>query len=66
MTTNVIWIDPNVDGDENKSRLMKLDELGAYKIYKHKTVEDGIALINTILFEETIIIVSGELFQEFI
>ena len=64
--TNVIWIDPDVDGPENNLNFMKLNELVAYKIYRYKTVQDGINEINNILFEETIIIVSGQLFQEFI
>ena len=64
----IIWIDPNVDGDdENKSYFKELyNNFTSHKIYRIKTVKEGINQINKILFEETIIIVSGKLFKEFI
>ena len=64
----IIWIDPNVDGDdENKSYFKELnDENVSSEIYRAKTVHEGMTQINNILFKETIIIVSGKLFKEFI
>ena len=64
----IIWIDPNVDGDdENKSYFKELnDENVSSEIYRAKTVQEGMSQINNILFKETIIIVSGKLFKEFI
>jgi hypothetical protein len=66
--TVIIWIDPNIDGDdENKSYFKELnDENVGYEIYRAKTVLEGMTQINNILFKETIIIVSGKLFKEFI
>jgi hypothetical protein len=66
--TVIIWIDPNIDGDdENKSYFKELnDENVGYEIYRAKTVHEGMTQINNILFKETIIIVSGKLFKEFI
>ena len=66
--TVIIWIDPNIDGDdENKSYFKELnDENVGSEIYRAKTVQEGMNQINNILFKETIIIVSGKLFKEFI
>ena len=64
---NIIWMDPNIDGDdENKNYVEELKQNVNYKVKGVKTVQEGIIEINKILFEETIIIVSGKLFKEFI
>ena len=62
----IIWIDPNIDGGENTEYLEELKLLGYFEIKRCKTVEEGIIEINKILFEETIIIISGHLFDVFI
>ena len=62
----IIWIDPNIDGGENTEYLEELKLLGYFEIKRCKTVEEGIIEINKILFEETIIIISGQLFAVFI
>ena len=52
--TVIIWIDPNIDGDdENKSYFKELnDENVGYEIYRAKTVHEGMTQINNILFKE--------------
>ena len=62
----VLWLDPNIDWEENSHYFDELTQLVSYKIYRIKTVDEAINQINEILFEETIIIVSGKLFKEFI
>ena len=62
----IIWLDPNVDSDENKEYFNELNKLGNYKISRIKTISQTINKLNEILFEETIIIVSGKLYNEFI
>ena len=63
----IIWLDPSLDmDDENKIYFKELNETENSKIYRLKTVKEGIAQINEIIFDETIIIVSGKLFKEFI
>ena len=65
--SNIIWMDPNIVGDkENQSYLNELKTKVTDNVVTSKTVKDGINQINNILFEETIIIVSGKLFKEFI
>ena len=61
----IIWIDPNVEGNENTCYYNELNQNIDYKILKAETVEEGINHINKIKFEETIIIVSGKIFKEF-
>jgi len=62
----IVWIDPNIDGDENTEYLEELKLLGYFNIKKCKTIEEAIIKINEIIFDETIIIISGQLFTKFI
>ena len=64
MNTFIIWLDPNIDGEENKSYF---DELISYNYYvvRVKTVEEAMKEIYNIYFKDVFIIVSGSLFLEF-
>ena len=62
---NVIWIDENVDNDENTFYLKELNSLG-YNVQCFKNVDEGFELIKTIKFESTKIIISGRLYIKFI
>ena len=61
----LIWIDPNIDNTENN---FFINELSSKKlsIRCFKNVKNAIKSIKTIKFEETIIITSGQLYNEFI
>ena len=63
---NIIWIDPNIDGDENSAYISELQSLGYFKIKRFKDIYEAIDQIKNIEFEETIIIVSGSLYIPFI
>ena len=62
----ILWLDDSVDGHENTEYFDELNKKGTYKFYRLKTVNETINQINEIFFEETIIIVSGKLFKDFI
>ena len=62
---NIIWIDENVDNDENTGYLKDLNSLG-YKVECFKNVDDGLNYIKSIKFESTKIIISGRLYIKFI
>ena len=61
---NVIWIDQNIDNEENSFYINKLKEIDSLNIYLFKKIEDAISFLKTILFQETKIIVSGRLYDE--
>ena len=63
---NIIWVDSNVDSEENTSYIEELKSLGYYKIRGFKDIDEAIDHIKIIEFEETIIIVSGSLYISFI
>ena len=61
----ILWIDRYVDTDENSIYFDQLNTLNNCKIIRIKEVDDAINQLNEIAFEETIIIVSGQLFTKF-
>ena len=63
---NVIWIDPNIDNEENIFYVNQLKTIGSLKINLFKKIEGAITFLKTILFQETKIIVSGKLYDELI
>ena len=62
----IVWLDKNSDGDEIKEYLSQLESLGYSNIKCYKTINDSINYLKTIKFEETVIIVSGSLYNLFI
>ena len=62
----IIWIDQNIYNEENQRYVKDLEELDNKKIIQYQKVSDAIEYMKSILFEETKIIVSGRLFDEFI
>ena len=62
----IIWIDQNIHNEENQRYVEDLEELDNKKIIQYQKVSDAIEYMKSILFEETKIIVSGRLFDEFI
>ena len=62
----IIWLDPEIEGDENTQYFNELNNLEKCHITRIKSVEQAINKMNDILFKETIIIVSGKLFTAFI
>ena len=66
VSPNIIWIDGNEESLENKIYINQLISLGYYKIETFSDINKAIKKIKTIEFEETIIIVSGSLYNQFI
>ena len=62
----IIWVDPNVDNFENSSYIDQLRSIGFKQIKLCKDVEDSISYLEEIRFEETIVILSGKIYIEFI
>ena len=62
---HLIWIDPNIDNDENQNYLKSMKE-SLSNIECFKTTDEGINYIKKIRFESSKIILSGRLYFEFI
>ena len=62
----IIWIDPNINNEENTNYLKQLKSFKNSKIYSFHNVLDSLVLIKSLKFEETNIIISGSLYNEFI
>jgi len=64
MATNLLWIDSQINTKENEPVMKYLKSVGNLKISKN--VEDGLKFLFSIHFEDTLIITSGKLYNEFI
>ena len=64
--SNIIWIDPNVDNEENRGYLKDLQSYNYFKIKCFKNIDEAINIIKKIEFEETYMILSGILYIKFI
>ena len=63
----VIWLDQNVDKDINTIYAKDLRALNTIKYLRtYKNIEDAVTNLRKIKFDETIIIVSGRLYSEFV
>jgi len=60
----IIWLDPNIYGEENKSYYEELTTFKAL-IIRVKTVEEAMNEIYKIIFQDVFIIVSGALIPQF-
>lgn len=62
----IIWIDPNINSEENKNFLNELKSNGVIKIQCYDNLVEAMDYIKQIKFEETIIIVNWEIYNNFI
>ena len=60
----IIWLDPAIYGEENKSYFNELMSYNSY-VVRVKTVEEAMNEIYNIIFQDVFIIVSGSLFPQF-
>ena len=65
ISTNIIWISSNKNNEINKF-LKDLENLPFYKINIFNSIEESINKIKIIRFEETFIIINGNLYIQFI
>ena len=66
-TRNVIWIDPNINNNENSKiqKLMKQNLSNDYEIKTYDKISNAIEEIKNIKFKKTFIILSAKLIEEF-
>ena len=62
----VIWIDENIDSEENIEYSKKLDSMGLLNFTTFKEIDDAIKHMKLIQFQETKVIIPGRLYSEFI
>ena len=60
----IIWIDKNVDNNENKNYQKEFKKLDDFEFKCFDSVEEGIKIIKKIKFKKTLIITSGSLYSE--
>ena len=63
---NVIWIDSNIDNEENNKYLKELKKIWYLKIESFKNIEEALKYIKQLQFVETKIVVSSEIYIQFI
>ena len=66
MATIVLWIDANIDNEENREYIQELKLNGSIRLKLFKNVESAIEQLKYIEFKETKIIISGSLYTEFV
>ena len=58
MSSNVIWIDANIDNKENIAYVKELSSIGSIRLRLSKDVDKAIKYLKNIDFHETKVIVS--------
>ena len=66
MKCNVIWIDENLDTEENKKYADELYSFGSLIVRLFKNLDKAIEHMKYIEFQETKVILSGKLYPEFV
>jgi len=64
--TEIVWIDPKVNNNENKSYQDKFRQFKFVKLSCFVNISEGINYLKSIEFSETFIITSGRAYPEFI
>ena len=64
--SHIIWIDENIDNEENTQYLKELESIGLLNIRLFKEIDKAINHMKYIKFHETKVIVSGKLYSEFV
>ena len=64
--TNLIWIDSNINNKDNITYLKYLETIFNLKLIRFDNVKNGLEFLLSISFEDTIIITSDRLYNEFI
>ena len=66
MTTNVIWLEANIDNNINSIRSREIEKFDSLNIKLFKKTEEAIKCLKKIQFEKTKIIIGSSLYREFI
>ena len=62
----LIWIDPNIDNEENSQYIKNIKTIVNNNFKGYKNNDDALKYLKTIKFKETIIMISGRLYIDFI
>ena len=66
MSTNLIWIDENLDIEENQDYAKELNSFLSLHAKFFKNLEEAFEHLKNIKFQETKVILSGKLYTKFI
>jgi len=66
LNSKVIWIDKNIDNEENAKFIEKLESTFELNIGLFKDVSNAIHYMQNLRFEETKVIISGSFYKEFL
>jgi len=66
ITSYTIWIDENIDNEENTKYLKELESIGLLNYRLFKEINKAINHMKYIEFKETKVIISGRLYSEFV
>ena len=66
MKSNVIWIDPDLDNEENKKYAKELKSISSFIVQLFKNIDKAIDHLKYIEFQETKIILGSKLYNKFI
>ena len=64
--SNVIWIDENIDNEENTQHVKELKSFPSLKVREFKEIDETINYMKSIGFEETKVIINDTLYSSFI
>ncbi len=64
--SHTIWIDENIDNEENAQYSKKLESIGLLSLKLCKEVDEAINHLKYIEFQETKVIISGRLYSIFV
>ena len=62
----IIWIDENIDNEENTIYLKELESIGLLNVRLFKQIDKAINHMKYIDFQETKVIISGKLYYDFV
>ena len=66
ISLNIIWIDENIDNEENIQYRKELESIGLLINKLFKGIDEAINHMKSIKFQETIVIISDRLYSEFV
>ena len=64
--SNVIWINENIDNEENTQHVKELKSFSSLKVREFKEIDETINYMKSIGFEETKVIINDTLYSSFI
>ena len=66
MSTIVLWIDADIDNEENKEFIKELKSIGSLRLKLFNNIENAIEQLKYLEFQETKIIIRDIFYSEFV